>query len=156
MGVSVHEGKKHSQPYKDKSYLRELYHEKGLSMKEVAEECNCALYTIQRWFDRHDIETRQAPQDPTLPAQNGFTRTGEAVGAVYEYVGHRVDGTHRTTGVHRLIAYANGQLEFEELWDESVVVHHKSEHGLDNRPENLEVMLRSEHTAHHEPWVGKQ
>lgn len=29
------------------------------------------------------------------------------------------------------------------------VVHHRNEDRLDNRPENLEVMLRSKHLSHH-------
>lgn len=43
--------------YKDKDTLRHLYVERGLSMKEVAEELNCSHTTISRWVNKFDIET---------------------------------------------------------------------------------------------------
>lgn len=137
--------------YRDEEVMRDLYHEQGLSMTEVAEELDCALYTIQRWFDRHDIETRQAPQQKV--PHHRLKRTSSRIGGEYEQIHHSIDGEKYTITVHRLMAVAYGLLEPDEYWNNEIVIHHKSDHGLDNRPENLERMTHSDHVKHHKPWL---
>lgn len=71
------------------------------------------------------------------------------VGDLYEHINVRTSEGKHMVAVHRLVAYAHGILDFEGLCDPNTIVHHKSRHGLDNRPENLEVMSRSDHQKHH-------
>lgn len=43
-------------PWRDEDILRELYHEEGMSMREVADELDCNYATIYTWFQKHNIE----------------------------------------------------------------------------------------------------
>lgn len=52
-------------PYQDKERLERLYWDEGKTIKEVAEACDCAIYTIQRWMDKLDVPTRE--KDGTAP-----------------------------------------------------------------------------------------
>lgn len=140
-------------PWRDKETLEELYVEKGLSFNEVADELGCAAYTIQRWMDKNDIDSRQAPQDPTHPPYHGFKESPNGgIGQVYEVVSTDIAGEKHSAFVHRLIAVAHGILEPEDFASENIHIHHKSGHGLDNRPENLERLTESEHASEHMPW----
>jgi len=51
--------------YRDEDWLREQYVEKRLTLREVAEKCDCVKTTIRNWLQKHDIETdytaHQAP-----------------------------------------------------------------------------------------------
>lgn len=56
----------------------------------------------------------------------------------------RIDGKRRLTRVHRLIAEAfHGAAQLPELH-----VNHKNHNRLDNRPENLEWMLKAQNAVH--------
>jgi hypothetical protein len=46
--------------YEDASWMREAYVERGLSLREIANEADCALRTAARWMEIHGI-----PTDPT-------------------------------------------------------------------------------------------
>jgi Transposase. len=39
-------------------WLREQYHEKGLSTLDIADKCDCSSETVRYWLDKHDIDTR--------------------------------------------------------------------------------------------------
>lgn len=150
MGLSVHCGTVHTPEYQKESVLRELYHDKGMSFTEVAEELDCAPYQIQTWMDKHGIESRQAPQDPTVPPYHGFEMRGdESIPFEYEVVQTTIDGKVRTISIHRLIAVAYDELDPEDMWNYDIHVHHKSGHGLDNRPDKLEAVTRKEHKQRH-------
>jgi predicted DNA-binding protein YlxM (UPF0122 family) len=45
-------------PWQDEDHLRELYHERGMSQREIAEALNCRRQTILKWMNRFDIEAR--------------------------------------------------------------------------------------------------
>jgi transposase len=45
-------------PWRDEETLRRLYHNEGLSQREIAERLNCGISTVPKWMDRHGIETR--------------------------------------------------------------------------------------------------
>lgn len=45
-------------PWRDEDTLRELYHEKGMTQEQVANELGCSSYTIHDWMNKHDIERR--------------------------------------------------------------------------------------------------
>lgn len=45
-------------PWSNEDTLRELYHEKGMTQVEVANELGCSNNTIHNWMKKHDIERR--------------------------------------------------------------------------------------------------
>lgn len=45
--------------YKDKETLSKLYHEEGLTQREIAEKYGVTRVTISDWMNRHDIKTVQ-------------------------------------------------------------------------------------------------
>jgi transposase len=42
----------------DPEWLREQYHEKGLSTLDIADECGCSSETVRNRLHRHGIDTR--------------------------------------------------------------------------------------------------
>jgi len=151
--LGSHKTFKHSDEYqaeyKDPETLRELYHGEEMSTIEIADKFDVDTSTIRKYMEEGDVERRKAYKDPTRPPSHLLDPHGEGVGNSYEKVRTYNDGEREVVLLHRLIAYAHGKLSFEGLCDSEVVVHHKSGHGLDNRPENLEVMGNSEHHTHH-------
>jgi len=45
--------------YRDGDLLRKLYHDKEMSLKEIAEHTDSTTSNVWYWFDRHGIETRE-------------------------------------------------------------------------------------------------
>lgn len=90
------------------------------------------------------VETQEESPD-WLNDGDGFSHyfrdKTDAVGGNYECMW--VDG--HEFRVHRLIAVA--ELGYEAVAGNDI--HHVSQHGLDNRPSNLEAMTRSEHATTH-------
>lgn len=149
-GLAIHKGKQHTPEYQKESVLRELYHKRGLSIVEVAEELGCARWQIQKYMDRHEIETDKSPADPDYPVYHTFKKRGDGqFNYTYEIIQTRIDGELRTVSIHRLIAVAIGELEPEDLFNSDLDIHHKSGHGLDNRPDNLEAVTRADHRERH-------
>lgn len=52
--------------YRDEDYLRQKYHTDGLSKAKIAEECSVSRGTVQRWLNRHGIESRSLSEAHTL------------------------------------------------------------------------------------------
>jgi len=128
--------------------LRRLY-DAGMSMREMADELDASKGSIQVAFDIYDIEARKSYRADTYPPRYRFQKISDRVGHEYEVMETGIDYEYYSFFVHRLIAVAHGKLEPSEFRDFNRVVHHKSEHGLDNRPENLEVMDRGDHQSMH-------
>ena len=147
-GLSAHKAT-HSYEYEDADTLREMYHTKGMSTLEIADEFGVDTSTIRKYMIEGGVERRKAYNDPTHPPRHYFDERGLTVGDSYEKIQVYYNGERLTVYIHRLIAYAHGMLDFEGLCDPMVDVHHKSRHGLDNRPDNLEVKSRSEHWEDH-------
>lgn len=61
-------------PWRDKELLKEKYHAEGKSMKTIANEWDTTPGTINRWTDRHDIETRD-PADRSFHHINSKEHT---------------------------------------------------------------------------------
>jgi len=146
--MKIHVGRSHRSGFRDKEALERLYHEEMMTLDEIADHFGVSYATIQKWCSKHDIDTRDK-KDPSHPPYHTFYRRHDTVGAEYEYVRTSIDGELKLASIHRLVAYAHGIIDAQELFDTHIVVHHKSEHGLDNRPDNLERMERGEHMAHH-------
>jgi len=49
-------------PELTREFLVELYHDRGLSIAEIATETGWSKATVWNWLDRHDIETRETKQ----------------------------------------------------------------------------------------------
>jgi len=45
-----------STPWRDEQVMRELYHEKGLTQEEIADELGCGEGTVNRWVHKFDLE----------------------------------------------------------------------------------------------------
>lgn len=45
--------------YHDAEWLRERYHEEGMTQAEIAEECGVSPRAIRKWMKRHDIPRRE-------------------------------------------------------------------------------------------------
>jgi orotate phosphoribosyltransferase-like protein len=45
--------------YRDEDVLRELYIERGMTTREVADELDTTNPTVLRWLGKHDIKTRE-------------------------------------------------------------------------------------------------
>lgn len=147
--LSVHRTRSHDSPWRDRETLERLYNEEGLTQQEIADKFNVGRNAIWQAMSTHGIETDWSG-DPTGPVSHTFFNPSDrGVGYEYEWVRTRIDDKIATMGVHRLVAYADGKLDGDEIFDTGVVVHHESRHGLDNRPDNLEVMTNAEHMSHH-------
>jgi predicted DNA-binding protein YlxM (UPF0122 family) len=125
-----------SDGYKDKETLENLYNS-DYDMRDIAEEFDIALGTVQHWMDKFDIE-----------------RCGGSAG--YDYAKYSVNkGYPRWSSqreyifVHRLLAVA--EYGFESVCDKQV--HHKNGIRWDNRPSNIELMNEHSHMSYH--WSGE-
>jgi len=152
--LGAHKTFKHSAEYqaeyKDPETLRRLYHGEDMSTIDIADKFNIHSSTVQKYMEKGGVERRKAYKDPTRPPAHLLDEShGEGVGNAYEKIRTYNDGDRSVVLLHRLIAYAHGKLDFEGLCSDGVAVHHKSGHGLDNRPGNLEVMDNSQHHIHH-------
>jgi transposase len=50
------------QPYQDKETLERLYHDEGMTAKEIGEHFDVSQATISRWLDRRDVETKTSAE----------------------------------------------------------------------------------------------
>jgi len=130
-------------PYHDKEVLEKLYFEEGLSQKEIAEKFGVVHQTISEWMNRHDI-------NPGIEAGQ-FDRVERASYFVGSHGYPNVAAWNKDkkqmehVKVHRLLAVA--KYGFDEI--KGMDVHHKNEHRMDNRPDNIELLTPGEHMRHH-------
>jgi len=147
---SIHQTRGCDKPFHDKEELRGLYHDEGLSAEDIADRFNVTPTTIFNYLRDHGIELKDDKADPTRPPHHRFREYSDRpVGACCETVATTIDGTMYEVRIHRLVAFAHSELSTGEFWDRDVIVHHKSGHGWDNRPENLKGMPKSKHRETH-------
>lgn len=187
MGLAVHKGRSHNEPWTDKETFRELRIEEGLSTREMAERWGCGRGTVSRWGNKHGIEIEDVKpwrnkkklerlyvgqgmsakeiseqldcgyatvlrwlQTHGIPVRRAMQDNDEPISAGgYQYIPYWKDDMLFHLRVHRLVAYAHRMIDFDELFDPSVNIHHKNGNQMMNAPENLEVMERGEHSRHH-------
>jgi hypothetical protein len=168
-GVTVHKNQVHNgqdEAYRSKENLQELYWGKKMSQGEIAERFGTNRSTIDTWMSKLDVEKRdksESAKNREMPP--GMVGSG-APEWVYEqqrkkpanltvddygYMRWRVsDGeSYRAIGVHRLVAVANGEPLEKVFSGGEYHVHHKNGVPWDNRPENLELMTKSDHHSLH-------
>jgi len=128
-------GKPREAPWKDEQRLREMYHGKGMTTPEIAEQFDCTETTIQNQLEENGIEKR----DPG-------TRRKESIALVESEKGYE-SWKHRNTTVfvHRLASVA--WFGFDSVKNQ--VCHHQNGIRWDNREDNIELMSRADHTKEH-------
>lgn len=144
-GVNAHKSQKHNrlEPWQDKTTLEHLYVKRRLSSNQIAEILPCNRGNVKRWLRRHGIERRSQSDAAKLKGLRKPPHHRWHNG--YEQVVTQINGKQRGVQIHRLIAVA--EYGFDAVSD--MVVHHRNGVKWDNRPENIELMGRDEHTAHH-------
>jgi len=130
-------------PWQNEGVLRYYYSLRDMTQQQVADELGCSKATIANWLSKHDINTGHSSgwAEPRLTSAVG----GEDDG--YEYIRYTPVGEDHKVLAHRLLMAVEHDLD--ELRGKDV--HHKNEIPWDNRLENLELMTKSEHAAHHRP-----
>lgn len=130
-------GIERDQPWKDKETLVELYVDRQMTTYEIGDKFGVSATAIGRALKDHGIRRRKSL--PTF-----YTDTHG-----YERIYHQHNHTVTPVSVHRLVALAEGELEFEAFSAGDMDVHHINGIPWDNRPENIEVMSHEEHSRHH-------
>ena len=125
-------------PHHNKDWLHQKYHVEGLTQKEMGEIVGVGQDTISVCMDRYGVDTRKPKWKSTNPAT--FYHCNNR-GTFYEYWNSQND----FVPVHRLLAVAEYGFEAVKGKD----VHHKNGLSWDNRPENIELLTRSEHMKEH-------
>jgi hypothetical protein len=149
-GIGSHMGHMHDgKPWLPEDELRRLYWEEDYSQREIADKFDSSQKVVLEAMRYYGIESEKANNDPTRPPSHSFMSKNETVGTTYEVIQNTHEGNIESVLLHRLIAIAYGKLEPDEYFDPDVVVHHKTGHGLDNRPDNIQVMERGDHQTMH-------
>lgn len=143
-----------SQPWQDRETLVELYHDEGMTTREIADELGCTNGTVSRWLDKHDVGTRDnwvAGVEAAKRANRVERVKLRSLETGYEYWSStewRDGADSRTTEivyVHRLLAVAEYGFDAVANMD----VHHENGIPWDNRPENIDVIEPAEHARLH-------
>ena len=128
-----------SDRYKNEEILRWLYWDEEQSVADIGDVFDVAPSTILYWMEELDIERRK-PMEKRVPKiskdKAGYER--------FMHYDNRTE-TRRTVFSHRLLAVAEYGLEAIRGKD----VHHKNGCKFDNRPDNIELLSRSEHRKRH-------
>ena len=137
-----------NEPWHDPETLREQYVGQGKSMAEVADTLGCTAPTVNKWLDRHGIETRDPAHErdysgASSPRFVDYARY-ENNSNGYEVWRSRADN-RACVLVHRLAAVA--WFGYEAVVGSEV--HHTNGVKWDNREENLELLDASEHRRRH-------
>jgi hypothetical protein len=139
--------------HKDPDWLRREYHEKELSLREVAKKTDVSFGYIRKQMEEFDIPRRRtgygtSPPEETLfgngeqpPARPHTNQYG------HRSLDHNVSAENRKRlMIHRLHA----TLLVEDIEDMAgKVVHHKNGCPFDNRLENYELLDKTEHRKLH-------
>lgn len=134
--------------YTDADDLEYLYHERDLALREMEEYVGRSPRTIRTWMMKHGIEREDKNDKGRSPIAPFYHDDRGYEGWVAAGFGNR--GHLR---VHRLLAIAEGA-DPHQIFSGDYHVHHKNGIRWDNRPDNIEVMLQSEHARIHlkERW----
>lgn len=143
--------------YKDADELRRLYQDEGLSQEEIGERFGVTGPTIHYWMKKHQIESISQAE----AASKDCVSFRELTEDHYYQWTHFMDGNNRTVYTHRLqavVACYPEDMPVSEILDDmdGKETHHKSGYGLDNRPDNLEMLTTREHHLRHNGNIDQQ
>lgn len=135
-----------TKPWRDEELLRELYHEKRMSQREISDHFNGDITPggIGYVLDDLGIEKRSRSEAAVVRWEGVHIKPYTDKYHSYEVIRSVRHGEHRVLH-HRLLAVA--KYGFDEV--KGMVVHHKSGVEWDNRWSNIELMTPSEHAKHH-------
>jgi hypothetical protein len=157
--LSTTEEQSNDTPWRDEERLRRMYWEEEMSSQDIADELGCSYGAVLRWMDKHDIPRRDRLEASHLSGCLEAAREARRVDWVPYTISNgyeiwRDSATGNEISVHQLLAIANGA-DPHDVFRDGMVAHHRSGHRRDNRPENIEVMERGEHTLTHmeSEWV---
>jgi len=129
-------------PWRNEEKLRQKYVEQNKGVRAIANEWGTSCETIRKWRDKYDIEPKTS---------NGYYGGGIPEGT--QTKSERVDRYPRLGDsgvyVHQLVAIYKGYDSEKVFSSGEWHVHHKNDIPWDNRPENIELLNRSEHVGRH-------
>lgn len=144
-----------------KEELYKLYWEKGCSLTGIEDKLNYVHNTLRRTFKKYGIRTRtlkEASNTERCRRENIIRNTGKNhpkwKGGIYR----DPDGYIRIKSRGHPGADMQGYVRRSHLVAEKTlgrylypeeITHHKNEIRDDDRPENIDVMTRGEHTSLH-------
>jgi len=124
----------------DEELLKEKYLKENETLVEIANEIGCSQSPVRKTLKEAGVEMKTR-SDYALPSLH--VRPSGHV-----YISETLNRETSQVQLHRLTAIA--EYGWEEVTQEDTVVHHKNCIPWDNRPSNLEVMQRDEHTRLHD------
>lgn len=133
-------------PWQIKGTLQRLYVEEGKSAHEIADELGCSHPTVLRWMGKFDIPTREQSEATSRKTRKEYA-THQFTEKGYERWVTYFDGKRPDVHVHQLLACLDH--DPHEVFAPDTEVHHTTGHGLDNRPEAIELLTASEHSKYH-------
>jgi len=139
----------------DPEVLETLYWHEGLSMWRIAQRLDCSETTVYRNMQKYGIDRRGVGYNSTSGegVRNDnpvYFKTGTNG---YERITHHYRGDRYRLYHHQLLMVAMGE-DPHKVFSEQYDCHHKNEVKWDNRPGNLELMLKSDHMKHHAEETG--
>jgi len=158
-------------PWQDEELLRELYHQKGMTQAEIADELGTTDVTIGNWMDKHDIPVRetQFPElEDTEYLREEYIEKGKSTYEIADEVGccqrsaylalknHGIET--RTATYDKPPAFRTNRDGYEviktkvNLRSKTVLLHRLlavAEYGLD------ELTDRQVHHENHIPWDNR-
>jgi transcriptional regulator with XRE-family HTH domain len=144
-------------PWRDAETLERLYIAEELTTREIADRLGCTNGTVSKWLNHHDIPTREnwvAGVEAAKRANREERVAQRTLPSGYEYWASKegADRTNRIVYVHRLLAVA--EHGFDAAAEREV--HHCNGIPWDNRPENIDLLSKSDHGRHHanQRWHG--
>lgn len=130
-------------PYTDPDLMERLYTDEKLSTEDMSVVLGCSSATVNKWLKKHGTQLRERSESVSL-AKGGrkplnFYTT--------KHQGYELVKTADTEVVliHRLLAVA--EYGFDAV--AGLSVHHENGVPWDNRPQNLELLSRSDHRRKH-------
>lgn len=130
--------------HRDKEVLIDLYYNEKLSTDEIGNRLGVAGRTVRDAMNDLNIPTRSSSEAKKLSSMKDGPPLSKDVNGYMRW-SHWYDNDRDRVYVHRLLAVL--KYGIDELDDK--VVHHKNEHKIDNRPENIELLTREEHINTH-------